>query len=240
MKKLILVLLSIFTSVCIAAKPPLQKLTVMLDWLPNPDHAPLIVAKQQGFFKEQGLDVELITPSDPMNTSKLVAAGKADIGISYEPSYLEQIDRGLPVIRIGTLVDKPLDCVVALKDSGIRTLADLKGKRIGISGEGLTAGIMLKAMLAKQGLTEKDVRLVNVRGNLSQALLSRQVDAVTGMGRNFEVPQLELNNYKLVVFFPKSTASRIIVSSFLLVILRKLKIVVFRVFLLPSKKQLNI
>lgn len=179
-----------------------EKLTVILDWFPNPDHAPLIIAQQQGFFKEQGLDVELIGPADPTDPPKWVAMGKADIGLTYEPEFMEQVDHGLPLIRIGTLIDKPLDCIVVLKDSGIKTIADLKGKRIG-SGSGGLSSIMLKTVLEKHGLNNKNVELVNVRYNLTQALLSRQVDAVTGMMRNFEIPQLELIGHQTLAFFPE-------------------------------------
>src|SRR5262249_40948069 len=148
------------------------------------------------FFKEQGLDVDLIDPSDPADPPKWVAVGKADIGITYQPEFMEQVDNGLPLIRIGTLIDKPLNCLVALKESGINQLANLKGKRIGATNGGLSS-IMLKVLLAKQGITDKDVELINVRYNLTQALLSHKVDAVTGMMRNFEVPQLELNDHKV-------------------------------------------
>src|SRR5437867_2667977 len=82
---------SLFISLNVLAKTPTEKLTVILDWFPNPDHAPLIIAKQQGFFKEQGLEVELIGPSDPTDPPKWVAAGKADIGITYEPQFMEQV-----------------------------------------------------------------------------------------------------------------------------------------------------
>lgn len=202
MKKLFFLILALFTSVSLAASSQPQKLTVLLDWFPNPDHAPLIIAKQQGFFKEQGLDVELVGPADPTDPPKLVAAGKADIGLTYEPEYMQQVDRGLPLIRIGTLIDKPLNCLVALKESGIRSLSDLKGKRIGTSTGGISS-IMLNVMLAGAGLSTRDVELVNVRYGLTQALLSHKVDAVTGMMRNFEVPQLELNKQQVVVFFPE-------------------------------------
>lgn len=203
MKKWALLLLSLFASTCFAAadvKP--QKLTVILDWFPNPDHAPLIVAEQQGYFKEQGLEVELVGPADPTDPPKLVAAGKADIGITYQPELMGYIDKGLPLIRIGTLIDKPLDCMAALKGSGIKTLADLKGKRIGAGSDGLSS-IMLKVILAQAGLTEKDVEIVNVRYNLTQALLSRKVDLVTGIMRNVEIPQLENQGQKVVTFFPE-------------------------------------
>ena len=202
MKKLFALLLSIFASVSVNAEAQPQKLTVILDWFPNPDHAPLIIAKQQGFFKEQGLDVKLIGPADPNDPPKWVATQKADIGVTYEPEFMEQVDQGLPLIRIGTLIDKPLNCLVALKEDHIKTLADLKGKQIGSSSGGLTS-IMLKVILEKQGLSEKDVKLINVRYNLTQALLSHQVDAVTGLMRNFEVPQLELSGHQVTTFFPE-------------------------------------
>ncbi len=202
MKKFIFVFLSMLTSVSFAAAPNSQKLTVMLDWFPNPDHAPLIIAQQQGYFKQQGLDVELIGPADPTDPPKMVAAGKTDVGITYEPDYIQQVDRGLPVVQFGTLIDKPLNCLVALKGSGIHNLADLKGKRIGISVGGLSS-IMLRTMLAKEGLTEKDVEIVDVKYGLTQALLSHKVDAVTGMMRNVEIPQLESKNQQVVMFFPE-------------------------------------
>ncbi len=62
-----------------------DKLTVMLDWFVNPDHGPLVIAKEKGFFSDAGLDVDLIAPADPNDPPKLVAAGKADIAISYQP-----------------------------------------------------------------------------------------------------------------------------------------------------------
>lgn len=179
-----------------------DKLSVILDWFPNPDHAPLIVAKQKGFFKAQGLDVNLIGPADPSDPPKWIATQKADIGLTYEPEFMEQVDHGLPLIRIGTLIDKPLDCIVALKSSGIRTLADLKGKRIGTGSSGLSS-IMLRTALAKTGIKTHEVELINIKYNLTQALLSKNVDAVTGMMRNFEVPQIEMTGKKVITFFPE-------------------------------------
>lgn len=202
MKKLLLIALSLLASASFAAKPAHSKLTVILDWFPNPDHAPLVIAQQKGYFKEQGLDVTLVGPADPNDPPKLVAAGKADIGITYEPQFMEQVDQGLPLIRIGTLIDKPLNCLVVMNDSGIKSLADLKGKRIGSTNGGLTS-VMINNLLKDQGLSKDDVTLVNVRYSLTQALLSHKVDAVTGMNRNVEVPQLEARNKKVHAFFPE-------------------------------------
>lgn len=203
MKKfLALIFISLFPTFAFSAAAPLQKLTVILDWFPNPDHAPLIVAQQQGYFKEQGLDVKLIGPADPKDPAKLVAANQADIAVTYEPDFMQQVDQGLPLIQIGTLIDKPLNCLVVLKDSGINNIVDLKGKRIGTTNSGMSS-VMLKYMLQKQGLAANDIDLVNVHYNLPQALLSQNVVAVTGMMRNIEVPMLELSNHKVKTFLPE-------------------------------------
>ena len=189
-------LFSLIFLICIANTCSAEdtKLVVLLDWFANPNHAPLFVAQSQGFFKEQGLD-----PADP---PKLVAAGKADIAITYEPNFMEQIDQGLPLTRIGTLIDIPLNCLVVLKNSSIKTLRDLKGKDIGYSS-GEMNSIALKAMLEKNGLDLNQVNLINVHYTLTQALLSGKVDAVTGIMRNFELIQMELAGHPGHAFFPE-------------------------------------
>jgi putative hydroxymethylpyrimidine transport system substrate-binding protein len=192
-------LLLLLTSFSFAAP---EKLTIILDWYINPDHAPLIVAEQQGFFKQQNLTVELISPADPADAPKLVAAGKADIGINYEPELVRHVDAGIPVVRMGSLINQPLNCLTALEESGIRNIDDLKGKRIGTGG-GLT-DILLKIMLEKRGLSINDVELVNVHYNLTQGLLAGKVEAVTGIMRNIEVPQIELIGKKTVNFYPEN------------------------------------
>jgi len=179
-----------------------EKLTLLLDWFANPSHAPIFVAQQNGFFKEQHLDVEIIGPADPSDPPKLVAAGKADIAITYEPQFMEQVNQGLPLVRIGTLIDKPLNCLVVLKSSSIKTLADLKGKRIGYSGSGIN-NITLKTMLKTAGLNLNDIELTNVHYSLTQALLSHKIDAATGFMRNFELIQFSLMNYPVLAFYPE-------------------------------------
>ena len=179
-----------------------KKLTVMLDWFVNPDHAALIVAQEKGYFAAQDLAVELQTPADPNDPPKLVAAGKVDIAVSYQPQLTIHVNAGLPIKRIGTLVATPLNSLVALKDGPVKTLADLKGRKIGYSVGGFEEAL-LKAMLAKAGLKTEDVTLVNVNFSLSPALLSKQVDAVIGAFRNFELNQLDLAKKPGRAFYPE-------------------------------------
>lgn len=179
-----------------------DKLTVILDWFVNPDHAPLVVAQQKGFFKDAGIDVKLVAPADPNDPPKLVAAGQADIGISYQPQLHLQVDEGLPVVRIGTLVATPLVTMMVLPDGPVKTLADLKGRRIGYS-VAFERDSLLPAMLGRHGLKLSDVETVAINFSLSQALLSKQVDATIGAFRNFELNQMELAGEKARAIYPE-------------------------------------
>ena len=168
-----------------------ERLTVLLDWFVNPDHGPLYVALERGYFRDAGLEVEFKAPADPNDPPKLVAAGKADLAISYQPQLHLQIAGGLPLVRIATLVATPLNSLVALRDGPIRSIADLKGRTVGFSVGGFEDA-MLRAMLGRHGLGLDDIRLVNVNFALSPALVSGKVDAVIGAYRNFELNQLDI------------------------------------------------
>ncbi len=177
-----------------------EKLTLLLDWFLNPDHATLVVAEEKGYFAEAGLEVEMIEPADPNDPPKLVAAGKADLAVSYQPQLHIQAAQGLPLARVGTLIATPLNTLVALEEGPVRTIADLKGRRVGYSVGGFEDAV-LTAMLAKHGLSLNDIELVNVNFSLSPALLSGQVDAVIGAFRNFELNQLAIEGHEGRAFF---------------------------------------
>ncbi len=178
------------------------KLTVMLDWFVNPDHAVLVVAREKGFFAAQGLEVELQTPADPNDPPKLVAAGKVNLAITYQPQLHIHVNAGLPIKRIATLIATPLNSLVVLEEGPVKTLADLKGRKIGYSVGGFEEAL-LKSLLAKAGLKMEDVTLVNVNFSLSPSLLSKQVDAVIGAFRNFELNQLDLARKPGRAFYPE-------------------------------------
>lgn len=193
----LLAAVSLGLALCLAASPPAAaaekttKFIVLLDWFVNPDHAPLFVALRRGYFRDVGLDVELIAPADPNDPPKLVAAGKGDVAITYQPQLYLQVDQGLPLVRIGTVINRPLNSLLVLANGPIKRIADLKGRRIGYSVGGVEE-VMLSTMLATAGLTLKDVELINVNFSLAPALMAGQVDAVIGAFRNFELNQLAI------------------------------------------------
>ena len=177
-----------------------DKLTVLLDWFVNPDHAPLFVAQEQGYFAAHGLEVEMIAPADPNDPPKLVAAGKADIALSYQPQLHVQVAAGLPLTRFGTLIATPLNTLLVLADGPVKSIADLKGRKVGYSVGGFEDAL-LRAMLARHGLTLDDITLINVNFSLSPALLAGQVDAVIGAYRNFELNQMDIEGHKGRAFY---------------------------------------
>jgi putative hydroxymethylpyrimidine transport system substrate-binding protein len=185
-----------------APPPKADKLTVLLDWFVNPDHAALVIAREKGFFAAAGLDVTLVEPADPSAPPRLVAAGEGDIALSYQPNLYQQVAEGLPLVRVGAAVATPLNSLVVLADGPVRTIADLKGRSVGYSIAGFEEAL-LSTMLERAGLALSDVKLVNVNFALTPALMAGQVDAVIGAFRNFELTELKLAGKPGRAFFPE-------------------------------------
>jgi putative hydroxymethylpyrimidine transport system substrate-binding protein len=174
----------------------------MLDWFVNPNHGPIIIAQQKGYFQNHGLSVDIQEPSDPSTPPKLVAANNVDLAISYQPNLTMDVAQGLPLLRTATLVATPLNSMIMLDKPGSNRLEDLKGKKIGISisgNEEANIGTMLKSV----GLSYKDVEVINVGWALSSSLASGKVDAIWGGFRNFETNQLALENINANTFYPE-------------------------------------
>jgi putative hydroxymethylpyrimidine transport system substrate-binding protein len=165
--------------------------TVMLDYFPNADHAPLYAAIADGDFRAAGLEVKPETPANPAEPLQLLAAGKVDMAISYEPEVLIARDQGLKVVSIAALVQRPLTSIIALPNQHITTVADLKGKKVGTAGIPYQAA-ELKTALQNAGVNPSSVQEVNVGFNLVPAMLSGKVNATLGGFWNYEAIQLEL------------------------------------------------
>ncbi len=189
MRKVLLIISLLFFPISLKA----ENLTLLLDWFINPDHGPIIIAQENGYFSDYDLEVEIIAPADPSAPPKLVAAGRGDIAISYQPQLHLNVNEGLPLTRVGTLIATPLNCLLTLKEGEIKTISDLKGKKVGFSVSGVEEAL-LEALLKQNGLSLKDISLINVNFSLSPSLMTKQVDAVIGAYRNFELNQMEIEN----------------------------------------------
>jgi putative hydroxymethylpyrimidine transport system substrate-binding protein len=165
-----------------------EKLTLDLDFYPNPDHAGIYVAQEEGFFKEAGLEVAIDSPSDPAAPLKDVAAGRADLAITYEPEVMLAREQGLDVVAVAALVNQPLTSLIWLKSTGkeaINSVADLKGKTVSYAGIAYQEAFM-KTILRRAHLGTEDVSLVNVGFGLLPSLISGKAQAMLGGYSNVE------------------------------------------------------
>jgi len=162
-----------------------QPLTVMLDFFPNADHAGLYAAQARGDFRRAGLQVKLQPPNDPSEPLRLLAAGRVDLAISYEPELLLARDKGLQLASVGAIVQRPLTSIISLKD--ISRPGQLQGKRVGTAGIPYQSAY-LKTIADSAGAT--GVKEINVGFNLVPAMLSKKVDATLGGFWNYEGIQL--------------------------------------------------
>ena len=171
---------------CVAfARGSAQKMTLTLDWTPNPDHVGFYDARDTGLFSDAGLDVTIRAPSDPAAPLKLVGVGRSDLAVSYEQELFFAAAKKLPVVAVAAVVPQPLNSFMSIEPR-VKTLDDLRGKTIGVTGVPSDYATITSAGLAGK------VKVVNVGYNLLPALLAHRVDAVLGVYRNVEGVQLQL------------------------------------------------
>ena len=182
----------------VLSAPSAKSFPVMLDFFPNADHAALYSAIAHGDFRAVGLNVNLLAPAEPAEPLKLLAAGRVDLAISYEPELLLARDQGLKLVSIGALVQRPLTSIIALPGRHVTRVGDLAGKRVGTAGIAYQAA-ELKTALEANNVRPGSVREANVGFNLIPAMLSGQVDATLGGFWNYEAIQLRLMHKHPVV-----------------------------------------
>ncbi|MBJ7519467.1 MAG: ABC transporter substrate-binding protein [Solirubrobacteraceae bacterium] len=170
-----------------------QELDLVLDYFPNADHAGIYAAIGNGDFERAGLSVTPRTPSDPSAPLKLLAAGRADLVISYEPELLLARDKGQELQAVGALVQKPLTSLISIGKDAIEKPEDLRNTRVGTAGIPYQSAY-LKTILREANVPESSVREINVGFNLTPAMLSGRVDATLGSFWNYEGVELERRN----------------------------------------------
>jgi len=179
-----------------------QKVRLLLDWFVNPNHAAIFAAKESGAFARQGLDVEMIAPADSASVPLLLAAGKADLAVSYQPQLYTLVDKGVPVIRVGTLIGQPLNTLTTLKSSNIHTLRDFEGKTLGYAIPGFE-DVAIQTMLKSAGVDIDKVKLINLNMDAASALLSHKIDGAMTIYRNYELLELRQQGAETLTFKPE-------------------------------------
>ena len=173
---------------------------VSLDFFANPNHIPLYVALDRGYYVDEGIEVDIFVPANPSDPVKLAAARAVEIALTPQINYLIARSEGLPLTAIGALVDHPLGGLLSLRDHGIEVLEDLTAKRIGYALAPLEP-ILWETVFECAGIDPSGFELINVGFNTMTALITGNVEAI-GAFRNYEVLQLEELGYE-PVFFPQ-------------------------------------
>jgi ABC-type nitrate/sulfonate/bicarbonate transport system substrate-binding protein len=145
-----------------AGKQEPRKIKVLLDWVPNTNHTGLYVAKDKGYYSEEGLDVEIIQPAEG-GSADLIAAGQGEFGISYQEqvTYAKTADNPLPIKAIAAIIQHNTSGFASPVGKNIKTAKDFEGKRYGGWGSPVEEA-MIKALMEKEGADFTKVKMVNV------------------------------------------------------------------------------
>ncbi len=190
-------------AIACTSEPEVETVSVELDWSPpNANHSGIYVAIDQGYFEEENLEVEVSVPADAAAIAQLVGAGQRDFGIFYQTDTTLARAAGVPVVAVRAIVQRPINSLMALKSSGIKRPADLKGKKVGYPGIEWDE-LMLEAMLEYDGLTMDDVELHDVGYALSQVLAAGTMDAVIGAYWSYESFVLEDMGMPVEIIYPE-------------------------------------
>jgi putative hydroxymethylpyrimidine transport system substrate-binding protein len=178
-------------------------LSVELDWVPNPDHVGIYYAQSKGYFPREHLNVSLRTPSNAADPIKLVGLNKVDLAVSYESEMFFGLQEGLPVTAVATIIPVPLNSLIVTPKDHVTRLAQMKGKKIGITGIPSDTAIYT-TFLKAAGLKAAQVPTVNVGFNLVPSLLAGKVDGIIGGYRNVEAIQIAQEAGQKPAVFPAS------------------------------------
>lgn len=175
----------------------LDRVVLLLDWYPNANHAGIYTGIADESFTKRAVQVDPKVPSDAAGIIKQVEAGRADLGLTYASYVLAARDKGAKIKAIGAVVNRPLNSLIWLKKSKIRSIKGLKGKTVGVSGDGQSD--TLNTILKENGVNPSDVKQINVNLDLQKALVSGKVDATITGYWNVEGVQLQQAGLKPTV-----------------------------------------
>ncbi len=155
----IIILLGLLSCTKQKTDTSLQKVTVMLDWTPNTNHTGLYVALDKGYYKNEGLDVQIVQPGEGI-TLQLVGSGKSEFGISYQEDVTTARAKNIPVVSIGAVIQHNTSGFASLKKDNIKSPRDFMGKCYGDWGSP-TATEIIRALMDKDKANFKSVTIIS-------------------------------------------------------------------------------
>jgi NitT/TauT family transport system substrate-binding protein len=170
--------------------------TFQLNWTAGGANAGFAAAVGEGYYKAAGLDVTVVQGNGSGNTAQLVASGRSQLAYADAVAVSQLIAKGAPMRVLSTIYQSNPNSVNALKKTGIKSVADLKGKKVGVPS-GSSQGPMLPLLLKANGLKESDMTLMNMPVSaMVPSLLQGQVDAILGSMDAYQI-QLEMQGAEL-------------------------------------------
>ena len=190
------------TMFALAAAPAFAQqtpVTFQLNWMAGGPNAGFAAAVAEGYYKDAGLNVTLVQGNGSGNTAQLVANGRAQLAYADAVAVSQLIAKGAPMKIVATIYQSNPNAVMALKKTGIKSVADLKGKKVGVpSGSSQTT--MLPLLLKSNNLKESDINMIDMPvASMVPALLQGQVDAVLGSIDAYQI-QAESQGAQLDVY----------------------------------------
>ena len=176
----------------------LTHMTLALDWTPNTNHTGIYVALAKGWYRDQGIDLQLLPYSSSINPDTLVSTGKADVGISSTESIVADYAVGQPVVSIAAILQHNTSALVARADSGITSPRDLDGKTYGGFGAPYESAVV--SAIIKHDGGKGNFKNVTLNIDPIQALQSKQVDFVW-IFQGWEGIQAQREGLKLNEFY---------------------------------------
>ncbi|MFC7370279.1 ABC transporter substrate-binding protein [Fictibacillus iocasae] len=152
----------------------LKKVKVVLDWTPNTNHTGLYVAKEKGYFKEQGLDVDIIMPGDA-GADQLVASGKADFGVSYQEGITQARIQDVPIVSIAAVIQHNTSGFASPVAKNISSPKDYEGKTYGGWGSPVEKQI-LSSLMDKENADVEKLKIVNMGDSDFFTAVKRDID----------------------------------------------------------------
>ena len=185
-----------------ASDGTLEQIDVVLDWYPNAIHTFLYYAQENGYFADEGLEVNLISPAESIDAITFVSSGRAQIGLTYPVEIVQAQENGMPVKALASVCAQQLDCMCSLASNTDITadMSSLKGKTVGYSGTSL-AEATIRTITRNAGLEDSDYELLNVGYDLVTSLTTGSVDLVVGTFINDEVITMQNEGYDLNIYY---------------------------------------
>jgi len=152
----------------------LKKVTVVLDWTPNTNHTGLYVAEDQGYFEEEGLDVEIIMPGET-GADQLIASGKADFGVSYQESITQARIQEVPIVSIAAVIQHNTSGFASPAEKNIVSPKDFAGKSYGGWGSPVEESV-ISSLMKQENANPDDVSIINMGDTDFFTAVKRDVD----------------------------------------------------------------